>query len=219
MTTEKMIIAGRKAKINNELFELTVCNNMGYEHIVGSKDKADAWYNKIDRGISIKRMSGKSTCVQSTTGKKLLELFDDVDEKLFDFIYALCHKTINLNEHKAKEHSLNKFYNNCESILNRVLAGHESEIRAHIIEMYDGKDDNLLARFYISKMIQDFLDDGEIVISPGGTTIWFILEGDKILHLQRKGSGPTENARSGLYFHIHKHPRMFKEWSINRKYF
>ena len=223
MRTNKQVIAGKKAKKNNTDFELEVCKKEGYTHIEGSKDKADAWDDKKNKGISIKRMSGKSTCVLSTTGNKLLQLFtqppfaNNMDTNsyfaLSSFIYALCNKTINLNEYQLKDDALSLFYTNCETILKRVFSGYKSEIRAHIIEIYDNEN-NLLTRVDIFKMIKDFLDNGKIVISPKGTVIWFVLNGDKILHLQRKGSGPTPAARRGLYFHIHKHPKMFNEWKV-----
>jgi len=196
---------GKKAYYSGNNFEIKLCKKMNWKYIKGNKDKADAININTNVGYSIKKMSSSSTGVLTTTRKSLNKY---VPKKYHSLFYSISEKE---KISKRNVSILNNDRKTLRTVLRFVLMGYyKKNIIAKRMTIYNNEE-KLICEFSIHKMINDFLDYGVLEISPQSSCLVFRVFGKRILHLQRKGSGP-EITRNSLLFHVYSHPSMKDIW-------
>lgn len=219
--TQQQVIAGTEAKRIGHENEEKICiwlnENFSGQHVVdgGNKTKVDIVNVSSSQTYSVKSVSKNHTQCHLTSTARWCDYFN-IDGKLKKWFMSFFGVPgIDVSNGKNRQHRLT--YSDLDFELND-LAYHwfntmKLEVFHVIMEagMNDTPVDYLIWHqkktnqidVYSMNVLRDMISQGEWILNE--TTLHFITQGQKMFHLQMKGSGQKySSSYHSLMFHVYK---------------
>ena len=214
------IVSGRNAKLGGHIFEHNLSEYLSFkyndEHIVfgSSKTKIDIQNISGTKRYSVKNPSGKNTQISLITQKKFIEALNITDSLVISFIekffggnnysdynrHRMCISDIPSNETSAFLRLLNDNPDKLYELL--FTTGHKQQGEVNYLAWATIKDDVNSIKIVDLELLKNTYLKGHWTVNE--TTLYYIVDGKKLLHLQMKGSGAKySSGYHSLQFHLH----------------
>ena len=212
--------SGRLAKIGGHIFENTLANHLSitenelHEVHGSSKTKIDIQNKSCSNRYSVKNPSGKNTQIGLITQKKFIEYMgiDNVSVNNFITKFFGGNEFSNYDRHRMTSQQIPDI--ECQSFLNMMNNSNDKIYKLLFTHGYNQygdvnyliwankKDDVNSIEIVNLKDFWELFKTGSWILND--TTLSFMVNNKKVLHLQMKGSGKKySNGYHGMQFHLH----------------
>jgi len=216
MTTKE--INGRTAKYEGHIFEHKVADAYGGYVDGGSRTKVDIRSKPYN--ISVKNPSGKNTQIWLVTQERFIDALD-IDDYLSSFVhqffggdrYSHCdrhRKTWSSIDKDLREAFLNCLNARSDELFKLIFThGYQMNGSVDVLAWATEKNNVDSVIFLDLDKVKEDFRRGIWTANP--TTLEFRIDGEKLLHVQMKGSGPRySNHYHAVQFHVHGNFK--REW-------
>ena len=212
--------SGRNAKLGGHIFEHKLSEHLTsqfidkHEVFGGSKTKIDIQNVSGTKRYSVKNPSGKNTQISLITQKKFIEALNITDSLVISFIekffggnnysnynrHRMCISDIPSNETSAFLRLLNDNADKLYELL--FTTGHKQQGEVNYLAWATIKDDVNSIEIVDLESLKTIYLEGYWTINE--TTLYYMVNGKKLLHLQMKGSGAKySSGYHSLQFHVY----------------
>ena len=214
------MVSGRNAKLGGHIFEHRLSEYLTSqfmdEHEVfgGSKTKIDIQNVSGTKRYSVKNPSGKNTQISLITQKNFIEAMNITDQSVISFIEKFFggNKYSSYDRHRMSmseisEVETTKFVqflnNNLYKLYDLIFTkGHNQHGDVNYLAWATSKDDVNSIEIVDLESLKTIYLEGYWTINE--TTLYYMVNGKKLLHLQMKGSGAKySSGYHSLQFHLH----------------